>query len=823
MKRQRNRQSNKSSGPGGEAFGPEVDAPTRRSFTPGTSSTSSADPPPGGISSRWPTAWNRNWLFALLLIGGAFIAYLPALHAGFIWDDDTFLVGNPLIRRADGLYRFWCTTQAPDYFPMTSTMLWLEWRLWGAHPLGYHIVNVLLHALSSVLIWRVLAALRLPGAWLAAALFAVHPVNVQSVAWITEQKNTLAMLFFLLAVLFYIAPTCLQPVNETLPPRPSTFRFSSNWDLFRVSGFGLRISYCLSVAAFLAALLSKTAVAPLPLVLLGLACWRRGRIERRDVWRSVPFFVAAVAVGLVSLWFQYHRAIGSEIVRADGSWSRLAGAGWAVWFYLCKAVLPWNLIFIYPRWRIDPANLLSFAPLLLLVGGFLLCWRWRRTWGKPWLLGLGYFVVMLLPVLGFLNIYFMRYSLVADHWQYFSLIGPLVLAAAGLTTAFGASPQRQPSLRIAACALLLVLGGLTWRQCRMYADLETLWRATLTANPDCWIARNNLGKLLFEQGKVDEAIAQFQQSLETRPDHAEAQNNLGNALLRKGQTQEALSHFQEALKIRPDLSEARNSLAGVLFRLGRMDDAVAQLKTALTYSPDDEQAHNNLGNILMSGAQVEEALAHYQRALEVHPDSAVGHYNLADALFQQRRLDESLAHYRRAVELQPGFAEAQNSLGRVLFEKGLVDEAVGHYRKALEIRPRFAKAHHNLADALLAKAQAREALAHYQAALEIRPDFAPTSNRLAWLLATCPDASLRNGAKAVEIARQLDQLAGGNNALFLQTLAAAYAETGKFAEAIAAAQHAQQLAASQNDAPLANALRIQLERYQAGSPFRETY
>jgi hypothetical protein len=306
--------------------------------------------------------------------------------------------------------------------------------------LGYHLVNVLLHALSVVLLWRVLARLRLPGAWLAAALFAVHPVNVESVAWIAERKNTLCMVFYLLSLLWYVRSDVEQPALHLEaepadnPPSGST-RTTHHAPLPSPSAH----LYALSLLAFALALLSKSAVAPLPLVLLGLVWWRRGRLELRDVWRSAPFFALAAAMGLVSLWFQTHQAIGASMidVRNDTFWTRLAGAGWAVWFYLYKAVLPLNLSFIYPRWRIDASHVSAYVPDLLLVAAFLLCWRYRRQWGKLLLLGMGYFVLLLLPILGFVNIYFMRYSLVADHWQYFAIIGPIALAAAGITRAFG--------------------------------------------------------------------------------------------------------------------------------------------------------------------------------------------------------------------------------------------------------------------------------------------------------------------------------------------------------------------------------------------------
>ena len=375
-------------------------------------------------SSRVP-----GWLWGLLLVGAVIIAYQPVWHAGFIWDDDTFFVNNPLIKQANGLYQFWFTTKAPDYFPLTSTTLWLEWRLWGMNPLGYHAVNVLLHALSTVLIWRVLARLKIPGAWLAAALFAVHPVNVESVAWITERKNTLAMLFYVMSLLFYLR-----------------FEDTNRWRL-----------YGIALGSFVLALLSKTAVVPLPIVLLGLAWWQRNRVSSRDVRLVLPFFGVAILMGLITVWFQSHIAIGSEVVRADNIWSRLAVAGCAVWFYLYKALLPVNLIFVYPKWQIDATNLLSYVPGLLVLAVAVVLWHYRKGWGKAWLFGLGYFVVMLLPVLGFINIYFMRYSLVADHWQYFSIIGPIGLAAAGITWASGRLGKKNVFL-VPAFSVILLLG-----------------------------------------------------------------------------------------------------------------------------------------------------------------------------------------------------------------------------------------------------------------------------------------------------------------------------------------------------------------------------
>jgi tetratricopeptide (TPR) repeat protein len=266
-------------------------------------------------------------------------------------------------------------------------------------------------------------------------------------------------------------------------------------------------------------------------VLLGLVWWQRGRIERRDMGRTIPFFAMAGLLGLITVWFQYHRAIGSDIVRPDSFWARLAGAGWAAWFYLYKALWPLNLMFVYPRWSIDASKPLSYLPGLVALTVLVVCWKYRRHWGRPALFALGCFVVMLLPVLGFIDIYFMRFSLVADHWQYFAILAPIALMAAALTAAWKSLGSANPRGGVAlGGAVLLVLGVLTWKQSHIYADQETLWQDTLAKNPACWLAHNNLGNTLLKKGQTEAAISQLQEAIRLKPDYAEAYNNLGNAL-----------------------------------------------------------------------------------------------------------------------------------------------------------------------------------------------------------------------------------------------------------------------------------------------------
>jgi len=555
------------------------------------------------------------------------VAYIPAMRAEFVWDDDGMLTRN-LVLKENGLYRSWFTTDQANYWPLTWTSYWLEHQLWGLNPTGYHVVNVLVHVACALLIWRILLRLKVPGAWLAAFIFAVHPVNVESVAWITQRKNILSMFFFLLALLWYL-------------------RFDDS---------GRRRLYRLAVVSFVLAMLSKGAVAPLPVVILMCAWWQHSTISRRDVLRSLPFFAVSALMSVVEIWFQYTQAIGAEVVREASFFARLAGAGQAVWFYLYKALLPVNLSFVYPRWDIDPANWLCYIPDLALLGLLGLCWRCRRSWGRPLMFALGYYVVMLLPVLGFLNIYFMRYSLVADHYQYVSIIGIIALVVAvGYRTAARLGGWGKGIAKIAAVFVLTTLGILTWYQCHIYRDMETLWRDTLRKNPDAWMAHTNLGNVLSAQGKFDEAISNYRQALQIKPDDAKPHYNLGKALQSQGKLDEAIRHYHQALQLKPNYAEAHNNLGAALQLQGKLDEAISHYRQALRIKPNHASAHNNLGNALIGTGQLDEALRHFQEAIRLKPEwpSPLN----AIAWLLATHPDPKLRDVGRAIELAEQAAE----------------------------------------------------------------------------------------------------------------------------------------------------------------------
>ena len=693
-----------------------------------------------------PSSWNRDWLLALLLAFGTIIVYLPVRHAGFIWDDYGMILNNPLIPRSDGWYRVWFNRSAGDFVPPTVTSFWLEWRLWGANPLGYHLDNILLHVCNALLLWGVLLRLKIPSAWLAAAIFAVHPVNVASVAWITERKNTLTMLLLLTSVHCYL-----------------TFEDS-----------GRRRWFCLAAGIYLLALTGKTAVVPLPVVLLGLGWWRRGRIDRKDVQHSLIFFALAGTGSLLAIWIQHGASIGA-VVRTESLWARSAGAGWALWFYLYKAVLPLNLIFIYPRWQIDPRNALSYIPLILWGTGLLICWQYRNAWGKGALFALGYFSVMLLPVLGFLNIYFMRFSLVADHWQYFAIIGPIALVAAII---------RKPVL---GAALLLVLGVLTWKQCGMYTDTETLWRATLRQNPDCWMAQVNLGSACLQKGQLDMAIAYLENAVQTKPDFAHVHGDLGIALLQQGRVDDAITQFQTAVQLTPDNADAHYDLGSALRQTGKLDEAVKQLQEAMRLDPASVKTFDTLGDAYMSQGKLAEAMAEFKTALRLKPDDIDTQKKLADALIKTGEAAKAIPYCEAVVKAEPDDAHAYFTLGL----------------------------------AYLVTKQPEQALANYKEASRVAPNTPQCLNALAWIYATSPKAELRNGAEAVRLAAQACHITKRQNIEMLDTLAAAYAETSRFDEAIKTVEEIRTLSVSNHDTNTLNRAQRRLDLYKIGKPYRD--
>lgn len=636
------------------------------------------------------------------LILATLLAYQPVWHGGLLWDDNAHIT-RPALQSAHGFWRIWFDLGATQqYYPVAHSAFWLLHCLWGDNTLGYHILNILLHALSAFLFALVLRYLSIPGAWLAAVIFALHPVHVESVAWITELKNTLSCPFYLAAALAYL-------------------HFDSN---------RRRSLYALAFTLFAVALFSKTVTATLPAALLVLFWWLRGHINlRRDVLPLTPFFAFGATGGLLTAWVE-HNLIGAQ--GAEFSYTfleRIIIAGRAVWFYLAKLFWPANLIFIYPRWHISQSSLSLFLFPLAAAALLAALWLLRNRSRAP-LATLLLFGGALFPVLGFFNVFPFRFSFVADHFQYLASLPVIALAAAALSRLAEHCPL--PS-KPATAVLVLALGGplafLTWNQSRQYADAETLYRTTIDRNPSCWMAHGNLGMLKLNSS-LDEAVAQFKEALRLKPDLAEAHTNLGNALQRMGRLKEAVAEYRESVRLRPDLAEAHNDLGNVLPKLGQFKEGEAECREALKIDPEHPEAHYNLGIILQAMGKPE-AATEFQEMLRLQPDSPEAHNDLGITLQSMGRLEDAVVQHREALRLKPDFAEAHNDVGAALQRMGRIEEAISEYQEALRLKPELAEAHNSLGFALQVTGHAAEAEAQFREALRLRPGYPEACYNLA--------------------------------------------------------------------------------------------
>ena len=631
---------------------------------------------------------NRDLFLALLLFIAMMAAYHPAWNGQPIWDDDHHIT-RPELRSLDGLKRIWTQLGATQqYYPLVHSVFWLEYHLWSDATFGYHFVNILLHFLSILLLVCILRRLAIPGAWFIAAIFALHPVQVESVAWITELKNTFSGVFFFAAVLAY-----LQFDNERK-----------------------RKLYLFAIGFFILGLMSKSVIATLPVSLLVVFWWKRGKIDwKNDIVPLLPFFAVGIAYGLFTAWVE------RKFIGAEGSAftltiiERCLIAGRAIWFYLGKIFLPVNLTFIYPRWNVSQTiwwQYLFPVATLILVG---VLWTLRNR-SRALLAAFLCFTATLFPVLGFFNVYPFRFSFVADHFQYLACMVPISLVVG---SALG-SGLLKGNMRIALYILvLLTLSGLTWKQSRMYANIENLYRTTIRKNPDCWMIHNNLGLLLEDSGRTDEAKSHYLKALELRPNYSEAHNNLGMLLDKTGQTDEAMNHYLKALEINPNYDKAYNNMGLLLEKTGQQNEAVEQYLKALEINPNYADAHNNLGILLVKSGRMNEAIAQYWKALEINPNFGEAHYNLANVLLKTGRIDEAVSHYQKALTINPNHSKAHNNLGNALLQIGRIEEAIYHFQMALEINPNKISTLHNLADAYEQKGHLTDAIPLLQKALAL--------------------------------------------------------------------------------------------------------
>lgn len=665
----------------------------------------------------------RWFLFAIALAVAITIAYSRVYHAGFIWDDEQHLTQNPVIVGPLSLADIWTSARAV-YYPLVLTTFWVLHQFVGLNPLPYHLLNVALHIVSALLLWRVLAQLRVRGAWLGAAIWGLHPVLVQSVAWITELKNTQSTIFYLLSISLLL---------HSRRQRNS------------------KLCYWLSLLSFAAAITSKPSTVILPAVLALCLCWRRGGLRWRDLRALIPFLAISLVASAWTIWEQKYHAHALGIEWAQTGLHRILVSADAIWFYLLKLLWPHPLIFIYPRWTIDASRPTAYLPLLLLVIAAVFLFLKRGAVLRPVFFALVYFIIALLPILDFFDVYFFRYSFVSDHFQYLASMGPLALAGAGIWT--GCSRLRKLPRVAVSTAVLLLLGVLTFHQTANYRDAITLYRATLAANPRCWMADYNLAIALKDRGQLDDAIIHYRHAIATHPNYPEAHFNLARLLLENGRLDEALDHYRNAITLRPSDADTHNNYGSALRQSGRSADAMREYEVALRLDPNYLDARLNLATLLFQTGQISEAIAQWEEAKRIQPNDGTVHAELGNALIKAKRVPEAIGELEKAAQLAPGDVDAINSL--------------------------------------------------------------------AWLLATAADPALRDGTRALAMAERADKITSHTDPVVLHTLAAAYAEAGRFDDAVATARRGMHLASEKKNRLVFEALRDELPLYELGLPYHQ--
>jgi tetratricopeptide (TPR) repeat protein len=670
-------------------------------------------------------------LVPIVIAAAAIVAYIPAFKGGWIWDDDSSVYANPVVTRSDGLYRIWFTGEDYDFWPMTKTVFWIEWQNFGMDPRGYHVVNVLLHALGSVLVYFVLRRLRIPGAPLAGLIFALHPVNVASVAWIAELKNPLSMVFLGATVLCWLA--------------------SEN-------GRRRWVWYALSVVGFVLALTSKTSVVMLPVVLLGIAWWRRGKIARWDILRTVPFFALSVGMSVMTVLAQRSN-LDALSVPLDGIY-RLAGAGWTVWFYFYKALLPIGLSMIYPHWKatIESLGWIAFLPTAAVAAVLALLLVKRKTWwGRPLLFAFGYCLLAIFPVMGFFDMTITMHSLVADHFQYVPVVGVVALVCAGGWRLAGRSRGRvRPVLAALGLCAVVALGAGTWRRAKIISGKwkgaqiisgnESLWRDTTEKNGEAWMGWYNLGTViaLEQKGRMDEGrkllqeaeeLGRQSEALAAQGQHpqaqlyrqnAEARKRQGEAMIQTGKEhlRRAIPHYYKAIELKPLYTRPYNNLGLALDNLGRSEEGIEQYRKGVEvdreYYPNKRNSIlvTNLGIALLKQNQLPEAAEAFKEAFDIQPRNDIAYKNGIIALRTLKRHDEVIELLNRKLAMDPNDPGPLQDLAVISYEQGKTDEAMRYLERSLELAPDNPLALMTRGDIMLATGHPQQAVESFSEAVQ---------------------------------------------------------------------------------------------------------
>jgi protein O-mannosyl-transferase len=745
---------------------------------------------PAGLNERWIVG-----LVCLFLAAATWLVFGQTVHHDFVnFDDGAYIYQNPIVEQgvtAGGLR--WALTygEIGHWHPLTWFSHMVDCQFYGLNAGGHHLTNVLLHTATVILLFLVLRQMTgfLWRSAFVAAVFAIHPLRAESVAWIAERKDVLSGLFFVLTIAAYV---------RYVRRPPSLIR------------------YGVVVALFALGLLSKNMLVTTPFVLLLLDYWPLNRLSDtrtfyRRVAEKIPLLVLSVLSCVVTALVPEKMAAGDRLSFA----LRMENAVTSYVIYLWQMIHPVGLACLYP----NPATHLplwqTLGSLGLLLAISVTAYALRKTYpdlavGWLWYLG------MMIPVIGIVQI---SYYAHADRYTYLPQIG-LYVALTWLVADWCAD-WRHRQLLLGACSAVILAALIICAraQTSYWRDSESLWTHTLACTTDNLIAHNNLGEALVEKGSLDDAIAQFRIALQIKPDYATAHYNFGNALVQKRDMNGAILEYQSALQSKPDYVEAHNNLANVFIQTGKVGEAISQFRDALKIEPDRAAAHYNLANALFQSGNVDEAISQFQKTLQIEPGHAGARNNLGLALLQKGNVNEAISKFQKALDIGPKRAEAHYNLGYALLEKGSVDESISEFQKALRIKPDYAEAHYSLATALIQKGKVDEAIVHYQQALRIRPDYPEAENDLAWELATTSRASARDGSRAVALAQRANELTRGADLDIVGTLAAAYAEAGRFDDAVKSARQAIDMARAAGQEDQLAQLSGELKLYEAGLPF----
>ncbi len=783
----------------------------RETVDKGAGAPNSASRPGGG------SAPGSDLFIGLGLLATIVAIYWPVARFEFInYDDAEYVSENLRVQAgltAENVAWAFRTTFFENWHPLTWLSYMLDRQLFGLTAGAFHLVNGLFHLLNSLLLFAVVK--RMTGArWprpKVAALFAVHPLHVESVAWVSERKDVLSAFFGMLTLWAYVRYAERPRIGQ----------------------------YLLAVLLFGLGLMAKPMLVTLPFVLLLLDFWPLRRLEFK-AWQNpealrgktdegqfsrvcppksvlglvvekIPFFVLTGASSVVTYMAQHGARSAAENLPLA---TRLANVLVAYVRYLGKAVWPNHLAAFYPYPDHWPVWQVAGSALVLLAVTFLV---FRSLRVRPYLaVGWLWYIGTLVPVIGLVQV---GGQSMADRYMYVPIIGLLVMFAWGAADLIGRWRVKKGGLMAAAVVLgCVVVSG---RQVRFWQNSLVLFEHALAVAPGSALAHNNLGDALMSLGQTNEAVAHFSAALELDPKDFMAYGNLGNYFFGQGKIDEAAAKYQEGLRLNSRNPELNHNLGLCLAQQGKFSEAVRYYSTALQFRWEYTEALMNLGNALLALGKPDAAVTNYAAVLRLKSDSAPGHFNLANALFQQGKYPEAAAHYLQSIRLQPDFADAHSNLARALVAQGKNGDALGHLTEAVRLKPAAAEFHFHLGTVLESANRPTEAIVQYQEVLRLKPASAAALNNLAWLLATYEDAKVRNGAEAVRYAERACELTGRQQAMFMGTLAAAYAEAGRAADAVTAAAKAAELAGAAGQKELAATNQKLLELYRAGKTYRD--